>query len=82
VFSSSLSSRDSSSRSGDGSQDSAQFSSFMSSQHEIGGSIPYPAHDDVPMVTDGNDISIHTTAEMEKYESLRHESLLTLVSTM
>jgi hypothetical protein len=35
-----------------------------------GASICYPAHDDVPMATDGDDISIHTTAEMEKYESL------------
>jgi hypothetical protein len=31
----------------------------------------YLAHDDVPKATDGNDISIHTTEEMEKYESLR-----------
>jgi hypothetical protein len=44
----------------------------MPSSHEIGGSIRYPAHDDVPMATDGDDISIHTTVEMEKYESLRH----------
>jgi hypothetical protein len=33
-------------------------------------SICFPAHDDVPMVTDGDDISIHSTEEMEKYESL------------
>jgi hypothetical protein len=46
----------------------------MPSPHEIreGGSIRYPSHDDVPMATDGDDISIHTTANMEKYESLRH----------
>jgi hypothetical protein len=25
------------------------------------------------MATDGDDISIHTTAEMEKYESLHHQ---------
>jgi hypothetical protein len=31
----------------------------------------YLAHDDVPEATDGDDISIHTTEEMEKYESLR-----------
>jgi hypothetical protein len=37
-----------------------------------GGLIHYPAHDDVPMATDGDDISIHTIAEMEKYGSLRH----------
>jgi hypothetical protein len=41
------------------------------SPHEIGGSIHYPAHDDIPVATDGDDISIHTTEEMEKYESLR-----------
>jgi hypothetical protein len=39
--------------------------------HETEGSICYPAHDEVPMATDGDDISIHSTAEMEKYESLR-----------
>jgi hypothetical protein len=32
----------------------------------------YPAHDDVTKDTDGNDISICTTEEMEKYESLWH----------
>jgi hypothetical protein len=32
----------------------------------------YLAPDDVPTVTDGNDISIHSTEEMEKYESLHH----------
>jgi hypothetical protein len=32
----------------------------------------YPAHDDVPEATDGDAISIRTTKEMEKYESLRH----------
>jgi hypothetical protein len=37
-----------------------------------GGSICCLAHDDVPMVMDGNDISIHTTMEMEKYKSLCH----------
>jgi hypothetical protein len=30
----------------------------------------YLAHDDVPEATDGDDISIRTTEEMEKYESL------------
>jgi hypothetical protein len=30
------------------------------------------AHDDIPEATDGDDISIHTTKEMEKYESLYH----------
>jgi hypothetical protein len=33
----------------------------------------YPAHDDVPEATDSDDISIRTTEEMEKYESLRHQ---------
>jgi hypothetical protein len=41
------------------------------SLHETEGSIRYLAHDDVPMATDGDDISIHSTEEMEKYESLR-----------
>jgi hypothetical protein len=40
------------------------------SPHETGVSICFPAHDDVPMATDGDDISIHSTEEMEKYESL------------
>jgi hypothetical protein len=44
----------------------------MPSPYEAEGSIHYPAHDDVPMATDANNISIHTTAEMEKYGSLRY----------
>jgi hypothetical protein len=44
----------------------------MPSPHGTVGSSCYLAHDDVPEATDGNDISIHTTEEMEKYESLRH----------
>jgi hypothetical protein len=32
----------------------------------------YLAHDDVSEATDGEDISICTTEDMEKYESLRH----------
>jgi hypothetical protein len=36
------------------------------------GSSPYPAHDGVPMAMDGDDISICTTEEMEKYESFHH----------
>jgi hypothetical protein len=70
VFSSGPSSRGSGSCSGDGSQDSTQSSSFVPSPHEIGGSIRYLAHDDVPMAMDGDDISIHSTEEMEKHESL------------
>jgi hypothetical protein len=36
------------------------------------GSSHYLAHDDVPEATDGDDISICTTEEMNKYKSLRH----------
>jgi hypothetical protein len=73
AFSSSPSSRGSDSRSGDGSQDSTRSSSFMPSPHETRGSIHYLAHDDVPMAMDGDDISIHSTEEMEKYESPHHQ---------
>jgi hypothetical protein len=45
--------------------------SFMPLLHGTAGSSRNFAHDDVSEVTDGNDISIHTTMEMEKYESLR-----------
>jgi hypothetical protein len=40
--------------------------------HGTTGSIHYLAHDDVPMAMDGDDISIHTTEEKNKNESLRH----------
>jgi hypothetical protein len=70
AFSSGPSSRGLSSRSIVGSQDSARSSSCMPSPHEIGRWIRYPAHDDVPMAMDNDDISIHSTEEMEKYESL------------
>jgi hypothetical protein len=63
-FSSGPSSRGSTSRFGDGSQDSARSSSFVPSPHETGGSIRYLAHDDVPMATDGDGISIYSTEEM------------------
>jgi hypothetical protein len=46
---------------------------FVPSPHGTVGSSHYFAHDDVPTTTDGNDISIRTTEEMEKYESLRHQ---------
>jgi hypothetical protein len=73
VLSTSPSSRGSGSRSNDnGSQDSPWSSSFMPSPHETVGSSRYLAHDDVPEATNGDDISIRTTKEMEKYESLRH----------
>jgi hypothetical protein len=38
--------------------------------HGTVGSSRYLAHDDVPAATNYDDISIHTTEEMEKYESL------------
>jgi hypothetical protein len=40
------------------------------SPHGIAGSSCYLAHDDVPEATNSDDISIRTTEEMEKYESL------------
>jgi hypothetical protein len=43
-------------RSDDGSQDSTRSLSF----------VPSPAHDDIPLAMDGDDISSHTTVEMEK----------------
>jgi hypothetical protein len=73
ALSSGPSSRGPGSRCGDnGSQDSSWSSSFMPLLHGTTGSSHYLAHDDVPKATDGNDISIHTTEEMEKYESLHH----------
>jgi hypothetical protein len=66
ALSSSLSNRGSSSCSGDGSHDSAWSSSFMPSPHEYEGSIHYLKHNDVPMATDGDNISIRSTEEMEK----------------
>jgi hypothetical protein len=73
-LSSGLSSRGSGSRSGDnGSQDSPCSSSFMPSLHGTMGSSRYLTHDDVPEATDKDDISIHTTEEMEKYESLHYQ---------
>jgi hypothetical protein len=73
ALSSGPSSRGSGPRSGDnGLQDSPWSSSFVPSLHGTAGSSRYLTHDDVPVATDGNDISIHTTKEMEKYESLHH----------
>jgi hypothetical protein len=43
----------------------------MPSPHRTAGSSHYLAHDDVPAAIDGDDISICTTEEMEKYKSLR-----------
>jgi hypothetical protein len=42
----------------------------MPSPHETTGSSRYLAHYDVPEATDDGDISIFSTEEMEKYESL------------
>jgi hypothetical protein len=68
------SSRDSGSCSGDnGSQDLSQSSFFVPLPHGTMGSSRYLAHDDVPVATDGDDISIRTSEEMEKYESLRRQ---------
>jgi hypothetical protein len=72
VLSCGPSSRGFGSRSGDnGSQDSPQSSSFVPSPHGTTGSSRYLAHDGIPMATYGDDISICSTEEMEKYESLR-----------
>jgi hypothetical protein len=73
ALSSGPSSQGSSSRSGDnGSQDSLWSSSFMPLPHGTMGSIHYLAHGDIPEATNDDDISICTTEEMEKYESLQH----------
>jgi hypothetical protein len=70
-LSSGPSSRGSGSLSGDNrSQNSPQSSSFVPPPHGTVGSSCYLAHDDVPEATDGDDISICTTKEMEEYESL------------
>jgi hypothetical protein len=44
----------------------------MPSPHGTTGSSHYLEHDNVPEAIDGDDISICTTEEMEKYESLCH----------
>jgi hypothetical protein len=51
------------------SQDSPWSSSFVPSRHGTVGSSHYLAHDNILETTDGDDISIHTTVEMEKYKS-------------
>jgi hypothetical protein len=73
ALSSGPSSRGSNSCSDDnGSQDSPRSSSFMPSLHGTTGSSHYLAHDDIPEAMNGDDISICTTEEIEKYESLHH----------
>jgi hypothetical protein len=70
-LSSGPSSRGSGSCSGDnGSEDSPRSSSFVPSLHGTIGLNHYLIHDDIPVAMDGDDISIRTTEEMEKYESL------------
>jgi hypothetical protein len=70
ALSSGPSSRGSGSCSGDNrSQDSPQSLSFVPSPHRTTALSCYLAHADVPVATNGDDISIHTTEEMEKYES-------------
>jgi hypothetical protein len=49
-----------------GSQDSPWSSSFVPSWHRTTRLSHYLAHDDIPETMDGDDISIHTTEEMEK----------------
>jgi hypothetical protein len=67
------SSQGSGSCSGDnGLQDSPWSSSFVPLPHGAAGSSRYLAHDDVPEATNGKEISIRTTEEIEKYESLHH----------
>jgi hypothetical protein len=74
VLYTSSSSRSSGSLSSDnGSQDSARSSSFVPSLHGTMGPSHFLAHDDVPKTMDGDDISICTTEEMEKYESLHRQ---------
>jgi hypothetical protein len=71
AFSSGPSSQGSSSHSNDSrSQDSPRSSSFVPSPHGTVWLSHYLAHDDVPEATNSDDISILTTEEMEKYESL------------
>jgi hypothetical protein len=77
AFSSAPSSRGTSSHSSDSrSQSLARSSSFVPSPHETVGPSRYPAHDDVPMAIDSDDIPIYTTVEMEKYESLRYREFV------
>jgi hypothetical protein len=74
ALSSSPSSRGSGSCSDDNeSQDSQRSSSFMPSPHVITWSTHYLTHDGVLETTDDDDISIRTTKEMEKYESLHRQ---------
>jgi hypothetical protein len=76
AFSSGPSSRGSSSHSNDSrSQDSLWSLFFVPSPHGTVGSSRYLAHDDVPEAMNNDDISICTTEEMEKYESLHRQEI-------
>jgi hypothetical protein len=76
VLSSGLSSQGSGSSSDDNiSQDLPRSLSFVPSPHGTAGSSRYVAHDDVSASTDDDDISIRTTEEMEKYESLHRREI-------
>jgi hypothetical protein len=44
----------------------------MPSLHETVGSRRYLAHDNIPEAMNGDDISIRTIKEIEKYECLHH----------
>jgi hypothetical protein len=55
------------------SQDSSLSSSLMPSPHRTAGSSHYLAHDDVPEAMDGDDVSIRTTEETNKYESIHRQ---------
>jgi hypothetical protein len=73
ALSSSLSSRGSSSCFGDnGRKTHRGLRPLCHHLHGITGLSCYLAQDDIPEVTNGDDISICTTEEMEKYESLRY----------
>jgi hypothetical protein len=73
ALSSGPSSRGSDSCSDDnGSQDLSRSSSFVPSPHRTMVLSRYLAQDGIPIATDSNDISIHTTEEMDKDESLHH----------
>jgi hypothetical protein len=76
ALSSGPSSQGSGSCSGDNkSQDSPWSLSFVPSRHGTMGASRYLAHDDVPQATNGDDISIRTAGEMEKYESLHRREI-------
>jgi hypothetical protein len=73
AFLSGPSNRGSSSHSTDSrSQDSPWSLSFVPSPHGTTGSSRYLEHDDVPEAMNNDDISLCTTKEMKKYESLHH----------